>query len=175
MTTIRPFRAEDLFLFNHINLDPLTETYNIPFYMQYLASWPSLCASFEDPNGRMMGYILGKAEGEENLWHGHVTAVTVSPEFRRLGVAKSLMAYLEDVSQELYNGFFVDLFVRASNKLAQMMYSNLGYVIFRQVLGYYSGEETEDAFDMRKALNRDKSKKSMIPLTRPITPDELEW
>ena len=58
MTTIRPFRAEDLFKFNHINLDPLTETYNIPFYMQYVATWPSLCASFEDPNGRMMGYAL---------------------------------------------------------------------------------------------------------------------
>jgi N-terminal acetyltransferase B complex catalytic subunit len=141
MTTIRPFRAEDLFLFNHINLDPLTETYNIPFYMQYIATWPSLCASFEDGNGRMMGYILGKAEGEGKLWHGHVTAVTVSPEFRRLGVAKNLMAYLESVSEDLYNGFFVDLFVRASNKLAQMMYGNLGYTIYRRVLGYYSGEE----------------------------------
>lgn len=94
MTTIRMFRAEDLFKFNHINLDPLTETYNIPFYMQYVATWPSLCASFEDSNGRMMGYILGKAEGESKLWHGHVTAVTVSPEYRRLGVAKYLMAYL---------------------------------------------------------------------------------
>jgi N-terminal acetyltransferase B complex catalytic subunit len=141
MTTIRPFRAEDLFAFNHINLDPLTETYNIPFYMQYVATWPSLCASFEDGNGRMMGYILGKAEGEGKLWHGHVTAVTVCPEFRRLGVAKNLMAYLEEVSEDLYNGFFVDLFVRASNKLAQMMYTNLGYTIYRQVLGYYSGEE----------------------------------
>ena len=141
MTTIRPFVAEDLFKFNHINLDPLTETYNIPYYMQYLATWPALCASFEDPHGRMMGYILGKAEGSGKLWHGHVTAVTVSPEFRRLGVAKNLMAYLEEVSEDLYNGYFVDLFVRASNKLAQMMYTNLGYNIYRTVLGYYSGEE----------------------------------
>jgi len=141
MTTIRPFVAEDLFKFNHINLDPLTETYNIPFYTQYLATWPGLCASFEDPNGRMMGYILGKAEGQGKLWHGHVTAVTVSPEFRRLGVAKHLMAYLEEVSEDLYNGYFVDLFVRASNKLAQMMYANLGYTVYRTVLGYYSGEE----------------------------------
>ena len=35
----------------------------------------------------------------------------------------------------------MDLFVRASNKLAQMMYTNLGYNIYRTVLGYYSGEE----------------------------------
>ena len=106
MTTIRPFRAEDLFKFNHINLDPLTETYNIPFYMQYVATWPSLCASFEDPNGRMMGYILGKAEGDAKLWHGHVTAVTVSPEYRRLGVAKNLMAYLVRKKSLFPNVFF---------------------------------------------------------------------
>lgn len=26
------------------------------------------------------------------------------------------------------------------------MYSNLGYTVYRQVLGYYSGENTEDAY-----------------------------
>ena len=36
MTTIREFQADDLFKFNHVNLDPLTETYHIPFYMQYM-------------------------------------------------------------------------------------------------------------------------------------------
>ncbi len=82
MTTLRAFKAEDLFKFNHINLDPLTETYNIAFYMNYVATWPSLCGVFEDSNNRMMGYILGKAEGEGKLWHGHITCVTVSPEYR---------------------------------------------------------------------------------------------
>ena len=173
MSTLRSFCAEDLFKFNHINLDPYTETYNIPFYMQYVATWPSLCACYEDCNGRMMGYILGKVEGDAKLWHGHVTAVTVSPEFRRIGVAKNLMAYLEDVSDKTYNTYFVDLFVRVSNHLAQLMYSNLSYVIFRQVIGYYGREE--DAYDMRKALQRDVSKESVIPMTRPIRPEELEW
>jgi hypothetical protein len=32
----------------------------------------------EGPGGQIMGYILGKAEGTGELWHGHVTAVTVS-------------------------------------------------------------------------------------------------
>jgi len=172
MTTLRPFQAEDLFKFNNINLDPLTETYHTGFYTQYIATWPSLCATFEDPSGRLMGYILGKAEGEDKLWHGHVTAVTVAPEYRRLGVAKYLMQYLEEVS-EVYNGYFVDLFVRKSNKLAQQMYNGLGYTIYREVLNYYSGEE--NAYDMRKSLKRDPDKLSMIPLPHPITPDQLEW
>lgn len=173
MSSIRPFQADDLFKFNHINLDSLTETYNIPFYMQYLSTWPQMCASFEDPHGRLMGYILGKAEGKENLWHGHVTAVTVSQEFRRLGVAKNLMIYLEEVSEVLYNGYFVDLFVRVSNKLAQLMYENIGYVVFRRVLGYYSGDE--DAYDMRKAMKRDVKKLSVIPLKHSVLPEDLEW
>lgn len=99
-----------------------------------------------DPTKRLMGYILGKAEGDNNLWHGHVTAVTVSPEFRRLGVAKKLMRELEEISSVVYNGYFVDLFVRASNSLAIQMYHRLGYVVYRRVLGYYSGSDEEDAF-----------------------------
>lgn len=107
------------------------------------------------------------------ILEGHVTAVTVSSEFRRLGVAKNLMLFLEDMTVRMFNGFFVDLFVRVSNKLAILMYENLGYIVYRRVLGYYSGEE--DAFDMRKALPRDTKKLSVIPLKEPITPDQLEW
>lgn len=40
---------------------------------------------------------MGKAEGQKELWHGHVTAVTVAPQYRRLGVAKQLMDNLETV------------------------------------------------------------------------------
>jgi N-terminal acetyltransferase B complex catalytic subunit len=43
---------------------------------------------------------MGKAEGHGENWHGHVTALTVSPDFRRLGVANTLMAYLEEVSEK---------------------------------------------------------------------------
>ena len=65
-----------------------------------------------------MGYVMGKSEGGKELWHGHVTAVTVAPEYRRLGLAKQLMQSLEETSEFVYNCFFVDLFVRQSNSLA---------------------------------------------------------
>jgi N-terminal acetyltransferase B complex catalytic subunit len=63
------------------------------------------------------------------------------------------MDYFENVSVN-NNAFFVDLFVRASNSLAIQMYEKFGYVTYRRVLGYYSGELPEDALDMRKALPR---------------------
>ena len=56
--------------------------YNLPFYLQYLAKWPEYSMVAEGPGAQCMGYILGKAEGTGTGWHGHVTAVTVAPEFR---------------------------------------------------------------------------------------------
>lgn len=125
-----------------------------------------------------MGYVLGKAEGEGTLWHGHVSAVTVAPEYRRLGLAKTLMDHFERISIDTYNAYFVDLFVRASNHLAIQMYEKFGYSTYRRVIGYYSGyadEPPEDALDMRKALPRDTNKQSIVPLDRPVHPEDLEW
>ena len=72
-----------------------------------------------------------------------------------------------------YRGYFVDLFVRSSNTIAIKMYLKLGYTVYRRVLGYYSGDSPEDAFDMRKALPRDVDRASTIPMHRPIRPDEV--
>ncbi len=40
-----------------------------------------------------------------------------------------------------YNAYFVDLFVRMSNALAIGMYKKFGYIVYRQVIKYYAGEE----------------------------------
>lgn len=144
-----------------------------------------------------MGYLLGKAEGEDRLWHGHVSAVTVAPAYRRLGLAHTLMNYFEHTCTHVYDNYFVDLFVRQSNGLARDMYEKFGYSTYRQVIGYYSGEHPENALDMRKALlryvygcgcvsgigsasltrcaRRDKEKESIVPLDHPIYPEDLEW
>jgi N-terminal acetyltransferase B complex catalytic subunit len=104
--------------------------YNMSFYLQYMSKWPDYFLVQQDPNGTIMGYsgwterlhvgilpsttgyrltgcwccstVMGKAEGLRENWHGHVTAVTVAPEFRRLGLANKLMDYLGNVSEELY-------------------------------------------------------------------------
>ena len=81
------------------------------------------------------------------------------------------MEYLEEVTVKRHNGFFVDLFVRPSNEVAINMYKNLGYIVYRTVLAYYSGgadQDSEDSYDMRKAMPRDKDKTTVIPLDKPI-------
>ncbi|XP_022264785.1 N-alpha-acetyltransferase 20 isoform X4 [Canis lupus familiaris] len=145
---------------------------------KYLAHWPEYFIVAEAPGGELMGYIMGKAEGSvaREEWHGHVTALSVAPEFRRLGLAAKLMELLEEIS-ERKGGFFVDLFVRVSNQVAVNMYKRLGYSVYRTVIEYYSasnGEPDEDAYDMRKALSRDTEKKSIIPLPHPVRPEDIE-
>ena len=68
MSNFDRFSALDLFKFNSVNLDPLTETYNISFYLSYLAQWPDYFVVASSCTGRPTAYIMGKAEGEGNLW-----------------------------------------------------------------------------------------------------------
>ena len=69
-------------------------------------------------------------EGRGADWHGHVTALSVAPNFRRLQLGGVLMNRLEQVTDNK-KGFFVDLFVRKSNEVAVSMYTKLGYEIYR--------------------------------------------
>ena len=115
--------------------------------------------------------VMGKVE-EDPLWakftphylpwHGHVTALTVAPQYRRLGLARLLTAAFER-GCEGEDAWFVDLFVREGNSTAVGLYKGMGYSVFRRVVDYYSDDPTglkagEDAFDMRKPLARDKKK-----------------
>lgn len=167
MTNLRPFSCDDLFSLNEANLDPLTETYSLTFYLHYLVRWPDYFIVGDHPSGDMMAYIMGKVEGDGENWHGHVTALSVASIYRRVNLAAKLMTELENVS-ERKQAYFVDLFVRQSNHVALAMYERLGYTVYRRVLDYYSGDPDEDAFDMRKALSRDVNKRSIKPLSHPV-------
>lgn len=63
------------------------------------------------------------------------------------------MNLLELVSDDVYKGFFVDLYVRCTNDLAINMYEGFGYSVYRRVEQYYgslglgkAAKDEEDAF-----------------------------
>jgi N-terminal acetyltransferase B complex catalytic subunit len=58
MAAIRPMGPMDLLKFNPCNLDHLTETYNIGFYLDYFTQWPHLCKVIEGPNGQIEAYSM---------------------------------------------------------------------------------------------------------------------
>lgn len=81
------------------------------------------------------------------------------------------MAYLEEVSTKWHDAYFVDLFVRPSNNVAVGFYRQLGYEVYRTVLGYYgsaSGDGGEDSYDMRKSLPKDPTGALSKPLNKSI-------
>lgn len=183
MTSYTSLEFTDFLTFNNVNFDRLTETYGINFYSDYLMKWPELqVAARHGPTGVLMGYMIGKAEGAGENWHGHVSAVTVAPAFRRMGLGRQLMEGLEKACDQIHQAYFVDLFVRKGNTIAQQMYKNMGYIAYRTVLGYYQDGlpgsiQREDALDLRKPLSKNatRSTSAVIPLEKPITPDDLEW
>lgn len=174
MTSIKPFQIEDLLDVNPVNLDPLTENYNVHFYLEYLIQWPTLffksteISDFANiENHEISGYMMGKTEGQlaKKEWHTHITAVSVNSYYRRLGLASHLCSELERLTTgPPYDTLFVDLFVKVTNTLAQQLYEKIGYSVHRRVVGYYGRtlptdssktDDSIDAFDMRKLLPRD--------------------
>ncbi|KAK1820534.1 N-alpha-acetyltransferase 20 [Friedmanniomyces endolithicus] len=192
-STARPMTPMDLLKFNPCNLDHLTETYNIGFYLDYFTKWPNLCKVIENENGQIEAYILGKVEAspfpapiepyDPSLkiyqkkfsnylpWHAHITCLTVAPSARRLGQATKLSEALEQVGDE-QDAWFVDLFVRVENEAAIKLYEKMGYSIFRRISDYYN--DGSDAFDMRKPLKRDKQRKTVRPNGENIKVDPTE-
>lgn len=77
--------------------------------------------------------VMGKVEEDPPIrqfsngympLHGHVTALTVAPQYRRMGLARTLTEALERGCEE-QDAWFVDLFVREGNA-AVAMYKGMG-------------------------------------------------
>jgi N-terminal acetyltransferase B complex catalytic subunit len=164
----------------------LSQTFTVRNIHIHLSLHPTTLPRALAPRPSRLKTVIGKAEGHDTDWHGHITAVTVAPEYRRLAIAGNLCKLLEHTSEEPYRGFFVDLFVRRSNDVAIGMYERMGYTVYRCVRDYYANlgpgmAGSEDAYgqchpppclvphphspkrrtDMRKPLSRDPLRKSV--------------
>ncbi|KAK8813362.1 hypothetical protein WA158_002954 [Blastocystis sp. Blastoise] len=162
---MRLFQADDFFHISNINLDRWTFTFSTDFYLEYESKWPDLFFCEDAPNGDIAGFGIAKVEGDKNPlkkdWHGHVSVLTVANEYRRLGYSRRFMDFMEDISENVDDAWFMDLFVRTDNKLAVGLYKKLDYSVYRHILKYYSN--INDAYDMRKAFKRDINKETIIP------------
>lgn len=58
MSFIRRFSPTDLFSLNLTNLDPLTENYDLGFYLNYLMRWPTLFSAVQERSGSIVGYSM---------------------------------------------------------------------------------------------------------------------
>jgi [ribosomal protein S18]-alanine N-acetyltransferase len=81
----------------------------------------------------------------------HLDLLAVTPMYRRLGVGRQLLQWLEKCA--LVAGTFnVALEVRAGNEAAQLFYKQMGYRELAHLPGYYQGIEA--ALRMGRDLSR---------------------
>ncbi|KAH8403276.1 hypothetical protein KR222_009678 [Zaprionus bogoriensis] len=168
MTSLRELRLDDLFKFNVLVFDAFTEVYRLGFFMRHFAQWPDLAMAALSPGDQLIGFIFGKYQHglrADELPHGHVCALTVSLDYRRLGVASLLMNYFA-LLLDLREAWYMDLYLRCSNDAAYNLYRFLGYTLRRVLLEYYPGDPEEDAYDMRKPLAIDVHQVSLTTATR---------
>ncbi len=97
--------------------------------------------------GQLAGFAIMQYLAEQ----AHLNLLAVEPAYRRLGLARQLVEWLEETSR--VGGIFsVRLEVRVANSGAQAFYRSLGYRDGKTLPGYYSGREA--ALQMTHDLRR---------------------
>jgi len=123
------------------------EAYDRETIRYLLSHAQSVCYKIVTPSDHLIAFVVGMIEPDDT---GHVVALAVSPEERRIGYGRRLM-------YEVEQGFLrrgistVRLEVRTSNVAAQRLYLDLGYSIVRRMGRYYTSGD--DGFLMVKSLN----------------------
>jgi ribosomal-protein-alanine N-acetyltransferase len=99
------------------------------------------------PGPTIAGFFAGWIVEDEL----HINNLATHPDYRRIGVARSLLEAVLDESG--YRGVsFVILEVRASNEAAQALYKKLGFKLIGRRRDYYR-VPVEDALVMRRELS----------------------
>ena len=114
-----------------------------------LCAYSSLTSMSLEPTKESGVRLMGFAIMEFNERHAHLNLLAVSPEFRRKGIARMLLEWLEK-SAMVAGIEQISLEVRAQNGSGRRFYARLGYEEVEQIPRYYSGRET--AYRLRKQL-----------------------
>ena len=123
-----------------------SETYNRETF-EYLLREPHILAyQTVTKEGRIAGFVFILVNKGRIA---HITTIAVAPEHRKRGVAQLLLDHTERAlfAKDLES---VVLEVRVSNRAAQNLYTNRGFVIIQKLPSYYN--DGEDAFLMSKSL-----------------------
>jgi len=98
---------------------------------------------------RAAGSIAGCAIMQFGDDAAHLNLLAVEPAWRRRGIGRRLLAWLEDTAR-VAGTFTIRLELRASNEAGRAFYAALGYREVGAVRGYYQG--IEDALRMARDL-----------------------
>lgn len=109
------------------------------------SSWVARC------DGSLVGYAVLLAVLDES----HLLVITIRPAWQGQGLGSQLLEYVTERAQ-FAGATQMFLEVRASNRVAQTMYSRHGFAEIGKRRGYYPDADglREDALVMRRELTR---------------------
>ena len=145
MIEFRKLKLPDLNAIEEIERTSYPTPWSRSMFAGELAKPSSICLGAVDAEREeLVGYLI--ISRYVDAWH--VMNIAVAPEYRRRGIARSLMERLFDVtSRDARRGYTLE--VRVSNEAAIRLYEELGFKARGVRRGYYT-DNREDALVMWK-------------------------
>jgi [ribosomal protein S18]-alanine N-acetyltransferase len=145
MIEFRKLKLRDLNAVEEIERTSYPTPWSRSMFAGELAKPSSIClGAVESEQEELVGYLI--ISRYVDAWH--VMNIAVAPEYRRRGIARSLMERLFDVtSRDARRGYTLE--VRVSNEAAIRLYEELGFKA-RGIRRAYYTDNREDALIMWK-------------------------
>ena len=122
-------------------------------------AWPKKAIEAEFKENELSRILVDEEDGKVVAWldfmitftSATVMAIGVKPEYRKRGIATSLMKKMEEICRAQEETVeWITLEVRESNEEAIALYKKLGYVYVTKKVAYY--EDGEDALYLIRSL-----------------------
>jgi ribosomal-protein-alanine N-acetyltransferase len=156
---IRRCTIEDLEGVIEVNEKELPEDYPYFFYKSILDDYPESFLVACNSQKKIIGYIMWRVEKLPSQYNleftnkGHLVSIAVSNEYRKLGIAKSLL--IKSMNKVMkYNIDEFVLEVRVSNYPAINLYKRFGFKTHSIKRNYY--RDQENAYYMIKGVKKTK-------------------
>jgi [ribosomal protein S18]-alanine N-acetyltransferase len=145
MIEFRKLNLRDLNAIEEIERTSYPTPWSRSMFAGELAKPSSIClGAVEAEKDELVGYLI--ISRYVDAWH--VMNIAVAPEYRRRGIARSLMERLFEVTaRDARRGYTLE--VRVSNEAAIRLYEELGFKTRGIRRGYYT-DNREDALIMWK-------------------------
>ena len=145
MIEFRKLKLRDLAAIEEIERTSYPTPWSRSMFAGELAKPSSICLGAVDADKEeLVGYLI--ISRYVDAWH--VMNIAVAPEYRRRGIARSLMERLFEVTaRDARRGYTLE--VRVSNEAAIRLYEELGFKARGVRRGYYT-DNREDALIMWK-------------------------
>jgi len=134
-----------------VNEEELPEDYPYFFYKSILDNYPESFLLAQNDQGKIVGYIMWRVEKSPSLDSlryinkGHLVSIAVSQDYRKRGIAKSLLTHsMQTIKKYKIHEYVLE--VRVSNYNAIKLYEQFKFQIVNIKKNYY--RDGENAYYM---------------------------